>query len=141
MNPCHEYLNNLTRRQFFAGAGLAMGGVALNLIAPKLRGAGVSRAHCLVEFAADQLRVTDLNSTNGTYIDNKRIERSELFPVGSVLRVGNVSFEHEVRPKSEVRSADVPVDFDDDAPPRGAKVANARISVGFTELLRGRLHH
>jgi hypothetical protein len=86
-------------------------------------GAGVSRSHCLVEFAADQLRVTDLNSTNGTYIDNKRIERSELFPVGSVLRVGNVSFEHEVRPRSEMRSTDVPVDFDDDAPPRGAKVA------------------
>ena len=36
MNPCHEYLNNLTRRQFFAGAGLAMGGVALNWLAPRL---------------------------------------------------------------------------------------------------------
>lgn len=39
MNPCHDYLNNLTRRQFFAGAGLAMGGIALNLLAPRLRGA------------------------------------------------------------------------------------------------------
>src|SRR6185503_534101 len=39
MNPCHEYLNNLTRRQFFAGAGLAMGGVALNWLAPRLHGA------------------------------------------------------------------------------------------------------
>jgi len=36
MNPCHDYLNNLTRRQFFAGAGLAMGGVALNWLAPRL---------------------------------------------------------------------------------------------------------
>lgn len=43
MNPCHEYLNNLTRRQFFAGAGLAMGGLALNMLAPRLRGAAVSR--------------------------------------------------------------------------------------------------
>jgi len=41
MNPCHDYLNNLTRRQFFSGAGLAMGGVALNLLAPRLRGAAV----------------------------------------------------------------------------------------------------
>lgn len=40
MNPCHEYLNHLTRRQFFAGAGLAMGGVALNWLAPRLRAAG-----------------------------------------------------------------------------------------------------
>jgi hypothetical protein len=39
MNPCHDYLNNLTRRQFFAGAGLAMGGVALNWLAPRLSGA------------------------------------------------------------------------------------------------------
>jgi hypothetical protein len=31
MNPAHAYLNHLTRRQFFAGAGLAMGGVALDL--------------------------------------------------------------------------------------------------------------
>ena len=34
MNPCHDYLNHLTRRQFFAGAGLAMGGLALNWLAP-----------------------------------------------------------------------------------------------------------
>jgi uncharacterized protein (DUF1501 family) len=40
MNPCHEYLNHLTRRQFFAGAGLAMGGVALNWLAPRARAAG-----------------------------------------------------------------------------------------------------
>ncbi|MDO8541196.1 MAG: DUF1501 domain-containing protein [Opitutaceae bacterium] len=39
MNPCHEYLNHLTRRQFFAGAGLAMGGVALNWLAPRARAA------------------------------------------------------------------------------------------------------
>ena len=39
MHPCHDYLNHLTRRQFFAGAGLAMGGLALNLLAPRLRGA------------------------------------------------------------------------------------------------------
>ena len=44
MNPCHDYLNHLTRRQFFAGAGLAMGGLALNFLAPRLRGAGVTSA-------------------------------------------------------------------------------------------------
>ncbi|MBL9211071.1 MAG: DUF1501 domain-containing protein [Opitutaceae bacterium] len=39
MNPSHEFLNHLTRRQFFSGAGLAMGGLAFNLLAPRLRGA------------------------------------------------------------------------------------------------------
>ncbi|MEN9635090.1 MAG: hypothetical protein RL077_3494 [Verrucomicrobiota bacterium] len=43
MNPCHEYLNHLTRRQFFSGAGLALGGVGLNWIAPSLRGAGLGQ--------------------------------------------------------------------------------------------------
>jgi hypothetical protein len=43
MNPCHDYLNHLTRRQFFSGAGLAMGGVALNWLAPRLSAAGLSR--------------------------------------------------------------------------------------------------
>ncbi len=44
MNPAHEYLNHLTRRQFFAGAGLAMGGVALDLLAPRLRAAAAGAA-------------------------------------------------------------------------------------------------
>ena len=62
----------------------------------------VSREHCTVELAADKLRVLDLNSTNGTYIDDKRIGRAEILPVGSILRVGNVSFEHEVRSRQEI---------------------------------------
>ena len=57
---------------------------------------------------ADKLRVTDLNSTNGTYIDNKRIERSEILAVGSILRVGNVSFEHEVRTRAEMELLERP---------------------------------
>jgi hypothetical protein len=39
MNPCHDYLRHLTRRQFFAGAGLAMGGVALNFLGSRARAA------------------------------------------------------------------------------------------------------
>lgn len=62
----------------------------------------VSREHCVVEMAAGKLRVLDLNSTNGTYIDNKRIGRAEILGIGSILRVGNVSFEHVVRTRAEV---------------------------------------
>jgi hypothetical protein len=56
----------------------------------------VSRLHCRVELAGDQLRVHDLNSTNGTYIDSKRVHDEALLDIGSVLQVGNVSLKHEV---------------------------------------------
>ena len=54
--------------------------------------------------AADQLRVSDLNSTNGTFIDDKRVDRSAVLEVGSVLRIGNVLFKHEVRSRGEVQA-------------------------------------
>lgn len=86
-------------------AGLTIGRTApAEIVVP---GAGVSRAHCLVELAGDKVRITDLNSTNGTYVDNKRIERSVILGVGSILRVGAVSFEHEICTRAEIeRQAD-----------------------------------
>lgn len=88
-------------------------------------GAGVSRTHCLIELAADKLRITDLNSTNGTYIDNNRIERSEILPVGSVLRVGNVSFEHEVRTRAELQRLGDPLGVNYGADSREPRLARS----------------
>ena len=68
-----------------------------------LAGAGISRSHCMVELADNRLRVLDLNSTNGSYIDGERIDGAAFLPVGSVLRVGNRSFKHEVHSRAEVR--------------------------------------
>ena len=62
----------------------------------------VSRTHCLVELADDALKVTDLNSTNGTFIDGKRIEEPTMLPTGSIMRVGNVVLKHEVRSAADV---------------------------------------
>lgn len=60
----------------------------------------VSREHCIVGLANDELLVTDLNSTNGTYIDDVRISRSTVLPVGSVLRLGQLSLRHAVRSRA-----------------------------------------
>ena len=104
-------------------SGLRVGRSApCDLIVP---GAGVSRAHCLVELAADQIRVTDLNSTNGTYIDNKRIDRSAILEIGSILRVGNVSFEHEVRPRSAIQDPGDLTGFDRGKDPPQARIARS----------------
>ena len=56
----------------------------------------ISREHCIVGLANDELLVTDLNSTNGTYVDDVRISRATILPVGSVLRLGQISLRHAV---------------------------------------------
>jgi pSer/pThr/pTyr-binding forkhead associated (FHA) protein len=61
----------------------------------------VSREHCIVGLANDELLVTDLNSTNGTYIDDVRIHRATILPVGSVLRLGQISLRHAIMTKAE----------------------------------------
>ena len=62
----------------------------------------VSRQHCVIGLANDELLVTDLSSTNGTFIDDERIERAAVLPVGSILRVGQVSLTHEVGTREQI---------------------------------------
>ena len=61
----------------------------------------VSREHCLIGLANDELLVTDLNSTNGTFVDGARISRATVLPVGSVLRLGQISLRHAVHNPSD----------------------------------------
>jgi pSer/pThr/pTyr-binding forkhead associated (FHA) protein len=49
----------------------------------------VSRLHCRLEAAEDVLEVVDLSSTNGTFVNDKRVERAKLGS-GDRLRVGRV---------------------------------------------------
>jgi pSer/pThr/pTyr-binding forkhead associated (FHA) protein len=49
----------------------------------------VSRLHCRLESDADELEVIDLSSTNGTFVNGKRIKRAHL-RTGDRLRVGRV---------------------------------------------------
>jgi pSer/pThr/pTyr-binding forkhead associated (FHA) protein len=49
----------------------------------------VSRLHCRIEASDEGLNVVDLSSTNGTYVNDKRIERATLMN-GDRLRVGRV---------------------------------------------------
>jgi len=50
----------------------------------------VSRLHCrLTALPTGQLEVEDLQSTNGTYVNGKRVAKATLLP-GDALRVGRV---------------------------------------------------
>lgn len=62
----------------------------------------VSRSHCMVVLKNDQLFVSDLNSTNGTFVDGEKISEVTLLPVGSVLQVGKRVLKHEWRTRTEI---------------------------------------
>jgi len=49
----------------------------------------VSRLHCRVLADNGRLEVEDLNSTNGTFVNDRRVQRAVLAP-GDRLRVGRV---------------------------------------------------
>lgn len=54
----------------------------------------VSRLHCRLTASDDTLEVVDLSSTNGTYVNDKRVKKATLAP-GDRLRVGRVELKVE----------------------------------------------
>ncbi len=52
---------------------------------------GISRKHAQVDVEADGLVVSDLGSSNGTFVNGKKIERADL-KVGDELRLDNIRF-------------------------------------------------
>ena len=55
----------------------------------------VSRRHALISYSASGAVLVDLNSTNGTYVNGRRIHRHELQP-GETIEVGGTSIEYIV---------------------------------------------
>ena len=52
---------------------------------------GISRKHAQVDAESDGLTVSDLGSSNGTFVNGKKIEKSEL-KVGDELKLDNIRF-------------------------------------------------
>jgi len=65
-----------------------------------------SRLHCRVEIRGYDAVVTDLQSTNGTFIDGTRINGSAVLPNGGVLRIGRHKLRHECRTAHEAAEAE-----------------------------------
>jgi pSer/pThr/pTyr-binding forkhead associated (FHA) protein len=60
----------------------------------------VSRVHCRLTAGDDQLEVVDLKSTNGTFVNDKRIEKARL-ATGDRLRVGRVELTVEKQSRAQ----------------------------------------
>ena len=61
-----------------------------------LAAADVSRHHCQVQVVAGALLVTDFSSTNGTFIDGRRIDAPATLAVGGTLRIGPFTIAFEI---------------------------------------------
>lgn len=62
----------------------------------------VSRAHCEVWLEDQAVRVRDLGSTNGTYVDGQLLGDSIALPVSGRLRLGRHVLRHELLSRCEV---------------------------------------
>jgi serine phosphatase RsbU (regulator of sigma subunit) len=62
----------------------------------------VSGLHCELLLRGDELLVSDRGSTNGTFVDGKRIYANEPVPHGAALQVGRQLLKHEFRDEREL---------------------------------------
>ena len=62
----------------------------------------VSRLHCRLTAGDEKLEVEDLASTNGTFVNDKRVDRAQIAS-GDRLRVGRIELRVEREPNDQRR--------------------------------------
>jgi hypothetical protein len=90
----------ILRRLSIGPTGMTIGRVApaeLSIQSPE-----ISRRHCRIDIESDWAVVTDLNSTNGTFIDGARVERPVRLGSFSSLSLGSFEIRYERRDTREV---------------------------------------
>ena len=116
--------DDLGEERFVIGSS----GVKIGRTAPAdvvLSHKSVSREHCIIGLANDELLVSDLNSTNGTYIDGQRILRATILPVGSVVRVGQISLRHSIHARSDAEQGSSLRNAKREGEPRAGRLATS----------------
>lgn len=79
------------RRYLIGPAGATVGRTSPSEIV--LADFEISRTHCRLSVQGEELLVADLNSTNGTFVDDERLKEPALVRPGSVIRVGRRSLQ------------------------------------------------
>jgi pSer/pThr/pTyr-binding forkhead associated (FHA) protein len=54
--------------------------------------ADVSRHHCTIRIGRDEATLTDLGSSNGTYVNGQRVRSQTVLHTGDVIRIGDREF-------------------------------------------------
>lgn len=80
-------------------------GVTLGRAAPAdvmLRDVEVSRRHCLISLETGAPMISDLKSTNGTFVDGRRIVAPAKLTDGCMIRIGRHQLKYERRTRREI---------------------------------------
>ncbi len=62
----------------------------------------VSSTHCQIQNLGDVYHIFDMNSTNGTWVNNERVIKSKLAP-GDVVTIGQTSFRFQLEDEASIR--------------------------------------
>jgi diguanylate cyclase (GGDEF)-like protein len=62
----------------------------------------VSRVHCIIEWLGDTITIEDKGSTNGTFVDSRRVSRASLHP-GVTFQLGHSLMKIEYKTEAEIR--------------------------------------
>ena len=94
--------------------------------------ASVSRRHCKLHYDNGTLKIRDLNSHNGTFINGNRINETTV-KAGDYLKIGPLTFLLQINGQPEKI---VPPDHSEQKPPKekGPAVKNVQDSDSFAEL-------
>jgi pSer/pThr/pTyr-binding forkhead associated (FHA) protein len=84
---------------------------------------GISRQHCQLSVQGDKILVKDMGSSNGTFVNGKRVEQQEL-AAGDKLQVGLVLFTVQV----DGQPSEIP------PPSRQDKVVRAAVAEGEVDV-------
>ncbi|MEQ1776852.1 MAG: FHA domain-containing protein, partial [Burkholderiales bacterium] len=67
-----------------------------------LRDVEISRNHCCISQETGALMIADLNSTNGTYVDGRRLTAAVKLTDGCMIRIGRHQLKYERRTRREI---------------------------------------
>ncbi len=90
----------ITQRLTIGPQGLAIGRTPANDVT--LDNAAVSRRHCKIELQGDWAILTDLGSTNGTFLDGAKIDRPTRLRTGASIAIGAYRLKYQRRDLTEV---------------------------------------
>ncbi len=87
----------------------------------------VSRHHCVIAIDDFTVRIRDLGSTNGTFVNNQRITTQVVLKQGDQIRIGKLAFEIQIQIETTAPKAQVPV----------AQVVPEPVAIDYTKGISG----